>query len=269
MCYFSVFSSQLLLLIFMSLENEESKQREIPTEVTENVQRAAPAFPVYSAILIACLVAVFVFQVLADGNDSIFNGGDTSVLLAGFIKPAFMSGEYWRMFTGFTLHGGLMHLLFNCYALYVLGKLIETLSNRAHLAIIFLLAAIGGSVLSLIFMPDGISIGASGGIVGFLGYMAVYGYKRREILPPGFLKNMLFNIGFLALYGIALYRVIDNFGHLGGLLTGALYGLFQVSGDIYKDPRKIDGKTEIAGLIALGAVITVSIFSVLVLLRIV
>lgn len=80
---------------------------------------------------------------------------------------------------------------------------------------------------------------------------------------------MLFNIGFIALYGIALYQVIDNFGHLGGLLTGAIYGLFQIPGDVYKDPREVSSTTEIFGLAALGVVIATSIFSFLILLRII
>ena len=253
----------------MSVKIENSPPAEIPDEQAEHFQRAAPAFPVYASILISCLVLVSVFQFLADGKDSILFGGETSVLLAGFVKPAFLSGEYWRILTGFVLHAGLIHLLFNCYALYVLGRLMETLSNRAHLAIIFLLAALSGNVLSLIFLPDGTSVGASGGVVGFLGYLTVYGYRRRSLLSPGFLKNMLFNVGLLAFYGLALYNKIDNFGHLGGLLAGALYGFFQIPSDVYQDPRTIDGKTEIAGLIALAVTITISIFSILILLRIV
>jgi rhomboid protease GluP len=251
----------------MSLQIENEPQQ--PAETPESVRRATPVFPVYSIVMVACLVVVSLCEFKVDGSKSIMSGGDESILLAGFVKPAFLAGEYWRILTGIELHIGLIHLLFNCYALYVLGKLIEILSNRAHLIIVFLLAGLGGNILSLIFLPEAASAGASGGILGFLGYLAVYGYKRRKILPPEFLKNMLFNIGFIALYGVMLYRVIDNFGHLGGVLTGAFYGLIQISGDVYKDPRQISSKTEILGLVALGIFLTVTIFSCLVLLRIV
>lgn len=254
----------------MSWQNEnETQQSETPVEAEENVQRATPIIPIYSFILIACLIAVSLCEFAVDGKNSIIYGGEASVLLAGFVKPAFSAGEYWRMLTGILLHAGLIHLLFNCYALNVLGRLIEILSNRSHLVIVFLLAGIGGNILSLIFMPNGVSVGASGGILGFLGYLAVYGYKRRKLLPPSFLKNMLFNIAFIAIYGIMLYRVIDNFGHLGGLLTGALYGIFQISGDVYKDPRSVRGKVEMIGLIALGVVIAASIFSCLILIKVI
>ncbi|MGI9035925.1 MAG: rhomboid family intramembrane serine protease [Pyrinomonadaceae bacterium] len=254
----------------MSLQYQtEAAENEIPAAEDENVNRAQPVFPLYSIILIACLVAVSLVQFAVDGAGSILTGGEKSILLAGFVKQAFAHGEYWRILTGAALHGGLIHLAFNCYALYVLGRLIEILSNRAHLAIVFLLSAIGGGILSFIFFPAGISVGASGGIVGFLGYLAAYGFIRRKLLPETFLKNMLFNIGFIALYGTVLSQTIDNFGHLGGLIVGVIYGFIQIPKDLHKDPRQTGSVAQIAGLAALGIFIAVCAFSCLVMLRIV
>ncbi len=263
----------------MSLENvnEEPEQAEETREEAENYQRAADVFPFYSIILVVCLVAVFACQFAAN-SQSTFHVEDVnfSTLLAGFNKQLFNAGQYWRILTGASLHGGLIHLAFNCYALYVLGKLVETLSNRAHLAIVFLLAAIGGGILSLVFLPDTPSVGASGGIIGFLGYMTVYGFKRRKLLPDGFLKNMLFNIGFMAFVGISLnlsqsenVPKIDNFGHLGGLIVGALYGLVQIPSDLYKDPRETGNLTTIFGYVALGIFILTCAFSALLLLGVI
>ncbi len=252
----------------MSLQYEkELEETEKATEETENVQRAVSVFPLYSVILIVCLVGVSICQFVVDGRDSGLFGGSNSILLAGFVKPLFWDGEFWRILTGAALHGGLMHLAFNCYALYILGKLIETLSNRAHLAIVFLVSAIGGGILSLIFLPDVPSVGASGGIIGFLGYLTIYGFKRRKLLPASFLKNMLFNVAFIAFIGIFVLPNIDNYGHLGGLLTGAIYGFLQIPGDLYKDPREVGAPAKFAGQTALGIFIVVSIFSILLLLR--
>lgn len=251
----------------MSLQYEkEVEKTDQIDEQSENVQRAASVFPLYSVILIVCLVAVSICQLAVDGSPALMFGGEKSALLAGFVKPLFVEGQYWRILTGVTLHGGAVHLLFNCYALYALGKLIEILSNRAHLAIVFLLSAIGGGLLSLFFLPEGVSVGASGGIVGFLGYLTVYGFKRRKLLPSEFLKNMLFNVGFIAFVGIFVISNVDNFGHLGGLLTGAIYGFLQIPGDVYEDPRKVSSTTEIFGLIALGVFIAASIFSIFILM---
>jgi membrane associated rhomboid family serine protease len=264
--------SSLILhpLLHMSLQYEkELEENETAEEQNENVQRASGVFPLYSVILIVCLIAVFVFQLIVDAQISDLPGGSNSILLAGFVKQFFWEGQFWRILTGAALHGGLMHVAFNCYALYILGKLIETLSNRAHLAIVFLLSAIGGGVLSLIFLPETPSVGASGGIIGFLGYLTIYGFKRRKLLPESFLKNMLFNVAFIAFIGVFILPNVDNFGHLGGLLTGAIYGFVQIPADLYKDPREAGAWTQIAGKIALGIFVAVSIFSILVLLRIV
>ena len=252
----------------MSLEyqNEESAET---VEESENYQRATPVFPFYTVALIVSLVAVFLGELAADGQNSLLTGGENSVLLAGFVKQFFRAGQYWRILTGAALHGGIVHLAFNSYALYVLGRLIETLSNRAHLAIVFLLSAIGGGILSLIFIPEIPSVGASGGIVGFLGYLTVYGFKRRKLLPEGFLKNMLFNVGFIAFMGIFVISNVDNYGHLGGLLAGAIYGLIQIPGDLYKDPRETNQITKIFGFAALGVFILTAIFSILLLLGVI
>jgi len=254
----------------MSLQYEkESAETETNVEQNKNTVRSQVTVPFYSIVFIACLIAVSLTQYAVDGSGSIMLGGNLSALLAGFDKPAFTGGEYWRILTGAALHGGAIHLLFNCYALYVLGRLIETLSNRAHLAIVFLLAAIGGGVLSLIFLPEGISVGASGGVVGFLGYLAAYGFIRRKLLSNAFLKNMLFNIGFIALYGIFLNQTVDNFGHLGGLIVGAVYGFIQIPKDLHEDPRETGNITQTAGLAALGTFIAVCVFSILLILRVV
>lgn len=251
----------------MSLQYEKDlEEAPAPEEQRESVQRAETIFPLYSTILIACLAAVSLAQFYVDGQAGILFGGEKSIMAAGFVKPLFLRGQYWRILTGAALHGGIIHLAFNCYALYVLGRIIEILSNRAHLAIIFLLSAIGGGILSLIFLPDAVSVGASGGIVGFLGYLTVYGYKRRKLLTNAFLKNMLLNIGFIAFFGIVVVPNIDNFGHLGGLIIGAIYGFVQIPSDLHKDPRQTSFIIKILGIVSLGIFILTCLFSIILML---
>lgn len=249
----------------MAIEYEQ-EEREMPGE-EKAVQRAVPVIPYYSYILVACIIAVSIVQIATDPPGSALFGGERSVILAGFDKGAFLIYEqYWRIVTGMTLHGGIIHLAFNSYALYILGRLIETLSNRAHLAIVFLLSGIGGGILSLIFMPENPSVGASGGIIGFLGYLTVYGFYRRKLLTNAFLKNMVFNIVFIAFVGVFLIPNVDNFGHLGGLLTGIIYGAIQIPRDLYKDPRKVSGFTETLGIAALGIFAFFCVLSIFLLL---
>lgn len=252
----------------MSLKYQ-SEESENPVEESENYQRASVILPVYSIILIVCLVAVFICQAVADSQSSGLEGVKMSPIIAGFVKPFFAEGQYWRILTGATLHAGILHLFFNSYALFSFGRLIETLANRAHLAIVFLLAAIGGGVLSFIFLPEGKSVGASGGIVGLLGYMTIYSFKRRKLLPEGFLKNMLINIGLMAFIGYIGREYIDNFAHLGGLIVGAVYAFLQVPTDLYKDPRETGQTAKLLGIAALAIFILTSIFSVLLLLGVI
>ena len=143
------------------------------------------------------------------------------------------------------------------------------LSNRAHLAIVFLLSALGGGLLSLVLMPNGISVGASGGIVGLIGYLAVYAFRRSQFISPAFRKSLMINIGFILIYGLVLYQVIDNFGHIGGLITGAAYGFLQIPGDSYADPREAGTVAEALGLGAMGIYIAACCFCVLLMFGIV
>lgn len=229
---------------------------------TQGEQFPTPPFPYYTVILIAAIAAVAIAQ--------LGTGLDDSILAAGFVKPAFIQGhEYWRILTGATTHGSVLHVMMNCYAFYSFGKIFEMLSNRAHLAIVFLLSAVGGGVLSLIFQPDGISVGASGGIVGLIGYLAIYAFRRRQFISPEFRKSLLVNIGFILVFGIALYQVIDNFGHIGGLVTGAVYGFLQIPADEHIDPRETSSTVSFFGLAALGIYIAACCFSILLILRVV
>jgi len=231
-------------------------------EAVEFARQSELSVPYFTYILIGLIVAVTLCQMAA--------GLDESREIAGLEKASFWSGgEYWRILTSGTLHGGILHIFFNGQALLGFGGLIEYLSNRAHLLIVFVLAIIGGGLCSLLFMPVGNVIGASGGIMGLIGYLAIYGYRRRRQLPPNFLKSMLINIGFIAAFGLIAYQIIDNFAHLGGFLTGAVYGFVQIPRDLHKNPRSTGTVVELLGYGALLVFVFACIFSILLLLKVV
>ncbi len=212
-------------------------------------------FPYMTVALLVCIAVVFAVQE--------YVGLDNSLRLAGFDKPAFtFDHQYWRLFTGFVLHGFLVHILMNGYALYIFGRQMEMLSNKAHLANVILISAIAGNILSLIFLPEGLSIGISGGVVGLIGYLAVYSFRRRQFISAQYRKSLLMNIGFILLFGIALYNYIDNYGHIGGLVAGAVYGLIQIPGDEYTDPREAGDFVEISGYLSFGLIAATSVFSI-------
>ncbi|MBA2378880.1 MAG: rhomboid family intramembrane serine protease [Blastocatellia bacterium] len=238
-------------------EPDETVEGVLAVEPPPPVEVIGP--PVYTSALIACFAAVSIAQFAV--------GLDPSVLIAGFDKPAFLGGgEYWRILTGAVLHGGLAHIALNSFAFYSFGRLSEYLSDRAHTAIVFLIAAIAGGAVSAFFVPEGRSVGASGGILGVVGYLAAYTIQRRKFVTPEFRRSLLMNIGFILIFGLVLYQVIDNYAHIGGLAAGAVYGFLQVPSDPHKDPRESGSSAEIMGLAALATTIAVSIFSIYLLL---
>ena len=242
----------------MSLEYKDEMQPEQQAEDGLGEIRIPP--PIYTIVILLCMSVAMAAQ--------IYSGLEESGYVAGFAKPRFLSGEYWRIITGAVVHGSFLHIFMNGYALYSFGKLMELLANRAHLATVFLLSAIGGGFLSLLFYPEGTSVGASGGIVGLLGYLVVYAFRRRQFVSPEFRKSLLINIGFILVFGLVLYQIIDNYGHIGGLLTGIVYGLIQIPSNEYVNPRDASGPTRIAGVAALGVYVGATVLTIYLLLSV-
>lgn len=248
----------------MSLDRiDEEVGREEPEHQHQPQELAfRPGPPIYAIIIIALYSCVFLAELV--------RGIEPAIVAAGFDKQAYLQyGEHWRLFTGTALHAGLLHIGLNSIAFYSFARPFEALANRAHLAIVFLLSAVGGSILTLVLSPVGISIGASGGIVGIIGFLAVYSFKRRQFIAPEFRRNLIINIGFILLYGLVLSGMVDNYAHIGGLLTGAAYALLAVPGDPYKDPREVLPPIKVAGYLSLAAYGAVCGLAILTILQIV
>jgi rhomboid protease GluP len=140
-------------------------------------------------------------------------------------------GEVWRLFTAMFLHIGVIHLLFNLYALNALGPLVEGYFGHVRFFAIYMLGGLFGSLASYAF-SDAISAGASGAIFGLAGAATVYFLRYRENFGArgrALLQNMLLVIGINIIFGLSVPG-IDNWGHMGGLVGGALvaYGLLPV-----------------------------------------
>jgi membrane associated rhomboid family serine protease len=239
-----------------------SVEPEVP-DLAQPEPIAAPR-PVYTYVLLGSLIAVFIAQIIFGGGlTSALVGDEFSALAAGFVKQYFVERhEYWRILTGATVHGGIVHILMNGYALLMFGRLFEMLASRAHMAIVFLLSCICGGLLSLYFLPDGVSVGASGGIVGLLGYITVYAFRRRKFISYEFRKSLVINIAFLFFFGLVLFNVVDNFGHLGGLIAGVVYGFIQIPSDEYVDPRAASTAAKYIGEASLLIFVAAGVLSI-------
>ncbi|MEM1971154.1 MAG: rhomboid family intramembrane serine protease [Candidatus Anstonellales archaeon] len=159
---------------------------------------------------------------------------DRSVIYAfGFIPERALI-EPWRFVTGMFLHGGLIHLFFNMFVLYSVGRLIEPRIGSEEFLKMYLLAGIAGNFLFLIiayagFIPkDTIGIGASGAIAGLLGAAYVF-YPYITILlffiipiPMYVFFFLYLIIEFLGIFTMN-YTGIGSAAHLGGALFGYFY----------------------------------------------
>lgn len=145
---------------------------------------------------------------------------DSQVLykLGSNINISLLNGQVYRFITSMFLHGGMTHLLFNMYALYSMGSLVERVYGRKNFFKIYFISGITASIISS-FTLKGISIGASGAIFGLLGAVLVFAYKMRTKIGKGLLYNIITVIAINIFIGITLPN-IDNFAHIIGLLSG-------------------------------------------------
>jgi membrane associated rhomboid family serine protease len=169
---------------------------------------------VVTMTLIALSVVAFVIDLVVPGQPrewwmvglQLDDSGD----LAGLAQ-----GEWWRLITASFLHGGILHLLFNMYALYLFGPSLEAAFGHVRFAVLYLLSALGGSAVSYLFAnPVQPSLGASGAVFGILGATLVVSRRLRyDVRAVTVLIAINLVLGFVI-------EGIDWRAHVGGLLTG-------------------------------------------------
>ena len=178
-------------------------------------------------VLLASNLLVFVAMVAygywAFGT---WNGTEYQPVLVFFgakVNELIIQGELWRLGTAMFIHIGVMHLIFNLWALNMLGPLVEGYFGHWRFAAIYLVGGLFGSLASYAFSPV-MSAGASGAIFGLAGATTVYFLRYRENFGQrgrAILQNMVVVIGLNIAFGLA-QSGIDNWGHVGGLIGGAL-----------------------------------------------
>ncbi|HEU4453111.1 MAG TPA: rhomboid family intramembrane serine protease, partial [Longimicrobium sp.] len=241
------------------------------TEVREIRSRPPPRRgpPRMTRLLAGVVAAVFVAQVLP----GIVEGAgpqpaiDAAVREVGIDKEAVRQGWWWLLLTGTVVHGHVLHFVMNALGLMALGRILEAFSHRAFVPLVFLLSAIGGSVASQLLLPEGFSVGASGGIMGMFGFLAVMAVRRRHLMPPGVGRAIAVDVGVIVMMGIVGYGLIDNAAHGGGMLAGALVGVALIpktGAEAYWDPPRW---VQAAGHIALAGVIGIAALAIYLIAR--
>ena len=133
--------------------------------------------------------------------------------------------QYYRFFTMMFLHGNILHLLFNSFAIVQIGTSIEQLSDRNRFLGIYFIGGLVGGVASYVFTAAP-SVGASGAIFALIGALGVFVWLNRAAYGDQ-AKQILANIAFTAMINIFFgYSMpnIDNMAHIGGLVGGIITG---------------------------------------------
>lgn len=184
-----------------------------------------PPFVSYS--LLAVTVVVYLFQF----GSQYLAGVDIPAGVGMKINEYILRGEYWRFITPVFLHGSLLHIAFNMYAVNVLGPSLERFYGHWQFLAMYLISGFAGVVGSFAFTANP-SLGASTAVFGLLAAQGVFAYRNQQVFGAR-ARSVFHNVIRIAFINLLIGMTpgIDNWGHLGGLLGGLM--IAWLGGPIY------------------------------------
>ena len=232
---------------------------ECARQKTRVVRRAyAGGDPIVTYTLIGLNVLVYLGTVLSGGAATLGGGVGHGSLLAkaALDGPDVANGEVWRIVTSGFMHYGFLHLLFNMYALYILGQVLEPAIGRLRFSLIYFVALLCGSVGALIVTPNALTAGASGAVFGLMGG-AMLVMRNRGISP------MQSGLGVWLLLNLAITFTVSHIsigGHIGGLIGGGIAAaiLVELPGRVRLPSWSADALVAALGVAAFVAAIAVA-----------
>ncbi len=240
-----------------------------PVSQPQEVHVALPSLvPTVTYVIIGVTVVVYILQLLSVAilGYAVYEIDWLEIYGARF-NTAIRAGELWRFITPVFLHGSVPHIFFNMYALLSIGTLLEKHFGHGRFALLYFLGGFSGNVFSFLLTGEnGYSVGASTAVFGLVAAEVAFFYHNRKLFG-GQAKQAISNAVFIIAVNlfIGLSPGIDNWGHVGGLLGGAIFAWFasprwEVSG-IFPDLHLQDSRE--FREIALGAGLVLLIFGVL------
>jgi rhomboid protease GluP len=159
-----------------------------------------------------------------------WGGVDPRVLirLGGKFDPLIFAGEWWRLVTAVFLHASLIHIGFNLWCLFDLGPAVESMFSTTKFIFLYLVTGIAGFVLSTLWSP-GLSIGASGAILGLIGILIGASFHHGH-LGKEYRGQLWRWVIYIAIFGL-LGMGVDNAAHIGGLVSGIALGYLIPEGE--------------------------------------
>ena len=192
-------------------------------------RRDGPLVPI-TYVVMAVTIAVSLAAMLSSDGAALYR-------VLEMDKHALARGEIWRLWTVTLLHdpNNFLHLLFNMYALYLAGPLVERLYGPARFLLFYLLCAAGGSMASFAISDGALGVGASGAIFGLFGVLLVASRTHQPALDRrgrAFIGQLGTILLINVIFGLSQAGYIDNAAHAGGFATGALLGFAFVPGRV-------------------------------------
>lgn len=207
-------------------DSEAAGQAAMLREFQIALHRATPRVLVTPAIV---AVNVLVFVAMVASGVSLVAPSPQDVLPWGAnFGPLTLGGEWWRLLTSMFLHYGIIHLAFNMWVLWDVGKLVERLVGNVGFLLMYLFSGVMGSLASLAWHPVAVGAGASGAVFGVIGALAGFLALRRDSVPPHVLRSLRSSLGAFLFYNLVLglaVPAIDLSAHAGGFAAGAVCGL--------------------------------------------
>jgi len=225
-------------------------------------RQKAPVTRIFLGIIALVALAQILCRVKTDGLGSLMSlfKNWEGITAAGLVKERYFQGEWWRLLTGSLLHGNLVHFLMNASALAYLGKRLEVFARWPHLPLVFLFAACVGGEASARFVAAP-SVGASGGLMGWLGFLLVFETLHQRLVPRRARRRLAAGVALTALIGLVGYRFIDNAAHTGGLLAGMIYAAMVFPASSSPNRPQSNLTDRIAGSAALAVLAATALFA--------
>ncbi len=190
------------------------------------LQLLAPSLGSASLSIVGVIVTLYIAMMVASSGGG-FSFGLPNLLLHQLgwkWTPAILgAGEWWRLVNPIFLHGSLMHIGFNAYALANLGPVVEGMVGARRFVVVFFVTGIFSFVVSALVSPGVPSVGASGALFGLIGFGIVHGYAH----PGAGYRDVAGQLVRWALFGVIMIFLpmpIDHAAHFGGFAAGAVLG---------------------------------------------
>jgi rhomboid protease GluP len=250
--------------------NEPFSRQEPPAQSPQGetvpqqaVRVALPSLaPMATYVILGFTVLIYLLQM---ASMAILND-DLPLMLGARVTDLIREGQWWRFITPVFLHGSVAHIFFNMYALLSLGTFLERHFGHGRFVLLYFLGAFAGNVFSFL-LTEGYSVGASTAVFGLVAAEVIFFYQNRKLFG-GQAKQAIGNAAVIIVINLFIgisSSGIDNWGHVGGLLGGAMFAWFagprwQVAG-IYPNLHLEDLRE--FREITMGASVTILVFGAL------